>query len=85
MRLCDLKRKEVINICTCRSLGCVSDLEIDCRTGTVLALIVPGSGKLCWFLGRDTEYVIPWECISQIGADIILIKIDEETCRKSCL
>ena len=72
MRLCDLKRKEVINICTC-------------RTGTVLALIVPGPGKLCWFLGRDTEYVIPWECISQIGADIILIKIDEETCRKSCL
>ena len=85
MRLCDLKRKEVINICTCRSLGCVSDLEIDCRTGPVLALIVPGPGKLCWFLGRDTEYVIPWECISQIGADIILIKIDEETCRKSCL
>ena len=84
MRFCELKQKEVINICSCRSLGCVSDLELDCQSGAVLSLIVPGSGKLCWFLGRDTEFLIPWECILQIGADIILVKIDEEKCRRHC-
>lgn len=72
-------------MCTCRSLGCISDLEIDCDTGAVLALVVPGPGKLCWFLGRDTEFVIPWECIVQMGTDIILVRIDEAKCKKGCL
>ena len=84
VRLCALRQKEVINICTCRSLGCITDLEIDCRTGCVLAIIVPGPGRLCWFLGRDFEYVIPWRCIVQIGSDIILVDVKEEDCRKKC-
>jgi YlmC/YmxH family sporulation protein len=84
MRLYELKQKEVINIKSCRSLGCVSDLDIDCKSGCVLALIVPGPGKLCWFLGREFEYVIPWRCIVQIGADIILVDIQEEELRKKC-
>ena len=41
MRFFDLKHKEVINVQSCRSLGCVSDLDIDCKTGCILALIVP--------------------------------------------
>lgn len=84
MRLCDLKQKEVINVRTCRSLGCISDLEIDCENGCILALIVPGPGKLCWFLGRDFEFSIPWTCIVQIGGDIILVDVEEETCKKKC-
>lgn len=84
MRLFELKQKEVINICTCTVLGCVSDMEIDPCTGQILALIIPGPGKLCSFLGRDTEYIIPWKCISQIGTDIILVKINEEECKKKC-
>ena len=27
MRICELKQKEVINICTCRTLGCPVDVE----------------------------------------------------------
>lgn len=84
MRICDLRQKEVINICTCCTLGCPIDVVIDDCTGCVLFLIVPGPGKLCSFLGRDTEYVIPWNCIKQIGCDIILVEIDEEECRKKC-
>ena len=82
MRICDLRQKEVINICTCRSLGCVNDADIDSCTGCVVALIVPGPGKLCSFLGRDTEYIIPWKCVKQIGNDIILVEIDEDECKK---
>lgn len=84
MRMCELRQKEVINICTCRSLGCVSDVEIDICTGFVKAIIIPGPGRICSFLGRDTEFIIPWECIRQIGSDIILVEIEEEKCRKKC-
>lgn len=84
MRICELRQKEVINICTCRSIGCIGDVDIDCKTGCILAIIVPGPGKICSFLGRETEYVIPWCCIRQIGEDIVLVEIDEEKFYKKC-
>ncbi len=80
MRVCELKQKEVINTKTCKSLGCPVDVDFDPKCGQILALIVPGPGKLCSFLGRDSEYVIPWKCICQIGEDIILVNIKEEDC-----
>lgn len=54
--------------------------RFNCKTGVLTALIVPGPGKLCCLFGRDNEYVIPWDCICQIGDDIILVEIDEEKC-----
>ena len=77
MRVCELKQKEIINICTCRSLGCPIDVEFDCVTGRLTALIVPGPARFCFF-GFEWEYVIPWKCICQIGPDIILVDIDPE-------
>ena len=59
MRLCELKQKEVINTCTCKSLG---------------------PGRFCCFWGRESEYIIPWNCICQIGDDIILVEIQEDKC-----
>ena len=47
MRLCELREKEVINVCNCECLGFVVDIDIDICTGMVLALIIPGYGK-CW-------------------------------------
>lgn len=83
MRFCELRQKEVINICSCKSLGCPDDLDIDIKTGEVCAIIVPGPGRVCGLFGRDSEYVIPWKCIKQIGEDIILVEIKEELCCKS--
>ena len=45
MRVCELKQKEVINICTCKTLGCPLDVEFNCKTGKIEALIVPVPGK----------------------------------------
>ena len=78
MRLIDLKQKEVINICPCCSIGCPADVEFNCITGRITALIVPGPAKFCGILGREKDIIIPWECICQIGDDIILVKIPEE-------
>lgn len=84
MRLLEIRQKEVINIRTCASLGCVMDLLINEKNGCILALIIPGPGKFCSVLGRDSEYIIPWEQVCQIGRDIILVDIDEKECRKKC-
>ncbi|MGI6095311.1 MAG: YlmC/YmxH family sporulation protein [Lachnospiraceae bacterium] len=80
MRFCELKQKEVINTCTCKSLGCPIDLELDCDTGCITALIVPIHGKSFSFFSPCSEFVIPWRCIVQIGEDIILVKIQEDKC-----
>ena len=73
MRVCELRQKEVINICSCRTLGCPLDVEFDCKTGYIKALIVPLPGKMCGFFGSTSEYVIPFSFIRQIGEDIILV------------
>ena len=75
MRLCELRQKEVINICTCASLGCVIDVEMDCQSGCISALVVPGGSRFPSFWGRESEIVIPWRCIRQIGKDIILVEV----------
>ena len=60
MRLIDLKQKEIINICTCSSMGCPADVEFNSRTGRITALIVPGAARFCGLLGRENDIVIPW-------------------------
>lgn len=83
MRLLEIRQKEVINIRTCASLGCVMDLLINEKNGCILALIIPGPGKFCSVLGRDTEYIIPWEQVCQL-AGYHPRGIDEKECRKKC-
>ena len=70
MRLSELRQKEVINIFTCNSLGCVCDVDFDDRNGCIRFLIIPGPGRFCGVFGRDTEFFIPWNSIRQIGKDI---------------
>ena len=70
MRFCDLTEKEVINVCDCKCLGNVHDLDIDECDGTIRALI----GCFC----REFELFIPWCKIVRIGPDIILVDIDEK-------
>lgn len=82
MQICELRQKEVVNICSCRTLGCPLDIEFNPRTGCVEAMIVPVPGKMCGLFGPATEYVIPFSCIRQIGEDIILVEIQEEKCIK---
>lgn len=85
MNICELKQKEVINVTNCKRLGFICDLDFDLQKGKILYLIVPGCAKIWGFLGRDTEYWIPFDRICQIGADIILVDIKEEECLKKCV
>ena len=73
MRLCELKQKDVINICTCKRIGCVVDLEFDKKSCHMTALIVSRGISLRNLFCND-ELVIPWCNIRQIGPDIILVE-----------
>ena len=72
-RIRDLRCKEVINICDGCRLGYVADVDVRVPEGQVIAVIVYGPCRFFGLLGRGEEFYIPWECIKQIGDDIILI------------
>ena len=79
-----MRQKEVINQCDCKRLGFVGDIEFDICTGCIEKLIVPGEPKLCGLFGRDTEYIIPFRCVEQIGEEIILVRVKEDEVLKKC-
>lgn len=81
-RSAEIKQKEVINMSDGRRLGFVSDVEINMDEGRIEAIILPGSGRLFGILGKDSEFVIPWEKIKKIGEDIVLVDIDDRYMRK---
>ena len=75
-RMYDLRQKEIINTNDGARFGFVSDLEIDIENGQILAIIVPGPGRVLGVFGRDQEYRIPWKHINKIGEDIILVECE---------
>ena len=72
-RMVELRCKEVINICDGCRLGFVSDVDITVPEGKVVAIVVSGPKLFFGLFGRGEEFYVPWECIKQIGDDIILI------------
>ena len=77
-RVTDMCYKEVINVCDGQRLGFVCDVEVDVVSGRVISLIVPGPYRFWGIFGREDDFVIPWECISRIGEDIIIIEVRGE-------
>ncbi len=75
-RFSDFRYKEVINVHTGQRLGYVCDAQFTAPEGRITALVVPGKAKYLGFLGREEDYVLPWECISRIGDDLILVESD---------
>lgn len=70
----DMKRKEVVNMSTGAKYGTVSDFIIDTKTAQIVSLSVSGKLKFFGFFGKEEDYVLNWEDIATIGADVILVK-----------
>jgi len=75
-RFSEFRYKEVINVRTGTRLGYVCDAEFQSPEGRITALIVPGKAKYLGLLGREDDYILPWECISRVGDDLILVESD---------
>ena len=71
----ELRKKEVISIKDCRRLGHICDLEIDECKGCICKIVVPGWKSLWSMITDDCVIVIPFQCIKQIGPDLILVDI----------
>jgi YlmC/YmxH family sporulation protein len=75
IRVSELRQREVINVVDGRRLGTIKDIDLDLEAGRVRALIVPGpGGRLFFFFGRDEDLIIPWENVTRIGVDVILVE-----------
>ena len=75
MRICELREEKLGNVC---------DIEFEERTGKIIALIIPGPCKILGIIGRDQEYIIPYECVQRIGADVVLVEVERDKCLKKC-
>ena len=73
-RLQELRKKEVINAKNGCRIGYVDDLEVDTKCARVTALIVYGRPRFFGLLGKADDCCIPWEKISLIGEDAILVE-----------
>ncbi len=71
----DIKNKELINIFDGKSLGYVSDIEINLEKGRIEALIVPAQSGFFSLFSRENEYIIKWKDIKKIGEDVILVEV----------
>lgn len=71
----DFRHKEVINIRNGKRLGNVQDVTADLKTGTITSIIVPGTSKFWGIFSSGNDIVIPWENITCIGDDIILVDL----------
>ena len=75
-RFSDFREKEVICVRTGARLGFVCDVEFQSPEGRVTALVVPGRAKYFGLFGREDDYILPWECITRVGADVVLVESD---------
>ncbi|MDY5515524.1 MAG: YlmC/YmxH family sporulation protein [Candidatus Ventricola sp.] len=74
MTYSELRKKDIICIGDGRLLGRASDLELDAKSGRILALIVACPGGLASFLhGDKNQLSISWQQIACIGDDVILV------------
>jgi len=72
-----LKNKEVINIFDGRSMGFVSDIEVDLEKGVIDGIVIPGNRGFLGFFGKgDEDTVIKWERVRTVGDDVILVDVE---------
>ena len=73
---CDLRAKEVINICDGKRLGNIIDLAFDSCTTKITGIIVPGEKSFFSFFKSNPDIFIPFYKICKIGKDVILVELN---------
>ena len=71
----ELKNKEIINMSSGKSLGFVSDIEINLDKARIDALIVPGQRSFLGMFVKNDEIEIKWKDVKIIGEDVILANL----------
>ncbi len=79
---CEIREKDVINVCDGRRLGYVTDLEIDTDCGKITAIYV--CERYFSVVGGKNQIKICWGDIKCIGGDTILVDIGKSGSCSSC-
>jgi len=77
MKISDFQTKDVINIVDGKKLGQVSNLELDLRQGRIDSIVVPTATRFFGMFGSGNDVIIPWRNIVKIGADVVLVRLDD--------
>ena len=75
LTFCNLRNKDVINICDGKNLGNITDMVIDSCCGKISGIIVPANKCFFNFFKSNNDIFIPYNRICKIGKDIILVDI----------
>ncbi len=73
----ELRQKEIVNVLCGKRMGKLTDLIFSTNTKKVLGIVVPSEHKL--FRQRE-DFFIPWENITKIGDDVILVSVNVDNC-----
>ena len=73
VRIGELKSRDVISIRDGTRIGVTGDVEIDGESAKLTALVVYGRPRLFGLLGHEEDTVIPWNYVTMIGEDAVLV------------
>lgn len=76
MTLTELRKKDVIQMQTGVNLGRADDLRLNEQTAQVEGIILFGRARLFGLLGRQPDLFIPWQEITQMGQDVVLVRTE---------
>ena len=75
LSFCELRAKEVVNICDGKKMGNIIDLIFDCSCARITGLVVPGEKSFLNIFRSRNDIFIPYNRIRKIGSDIILVEL----------
>ena len=75
LSFCELRAKEVVNICDGKKMGNIIDLIFDCSCARITGLVVPGEKSFLNIFKSSNDIFIPYNRIRKIGSDIILVEL----------
>ncbi|MBR2480576.1 MAG: YlmC/YmxH family sporulation protein [Clostridia bacterium] len=71
---CELREKEVIKILDGKQLGRIVDIALHC-SGKVVGLIASPDKKFFKNFSGNENIFIPWQKVTKIGDDVILVEL----------
>lgn len=75
LSFCEMRAKEVVNICDGKKMGNIIDLIFDSSCARITGLVVPAEKSFLNFFKNSNDIFIPYSCIRKIGTDIILVEL----------
>ncbi len=75
LTFCELRSKEVVNMCDGKRLGNIIDIVYDSCCARITGIVVPAEKSLFSFLKSNSVIFIPYNRIRKIGKDIILVEL----------